>query len=370
MKLNLFRPFLYFLVAVAGIIYGFLIAENEIFPHEIIEHMMEKRENADKQNEGVEEQGYKSVNVKELISVDKNNADSIRNLAIKIIFDRETLPEQMPDIVYRVDDNEYSYISNLDSIEQFEVTQPHNIKSVGYIFHPKKDNNKLFIYHQGHRGDFIKGKRTIEYFVDKGFTVYAFCMPLLGKNNKPTVWVDKIGSIYMEDHKFFKFLDNPISYFINPVITMINYAGCQNFKSITMCGISGGGWTTTLASAIDTRIENSFPVAGSYPMYLRFNYSKKSYGDFEQDYPELYKKVNYLDLYLLGATGKGRKQIQVLNEKDPCCFDGTFSDHYEPFVKEAVKEIGTGMYNVVRDKENPEHCISEFSLGKIFAEID
>jgi PhoPQ-activated pathogenicity-related protein len=137
-----------------------------------------------------------------------------------------------------------------------------------------------------------------------------------------------------------------------------------------MCGISGGGWTTTITAAIDTRIDYSFPVAGSFPMYVRFNYSKKSYGDFEQDYPDLYRKVNYLDLYLLGATGEGRKQVQVLNLKDPCCFDGLYSQHYEPFVKEAVKNIGTGFFNVVIDNENSEHSISEFSLEKIYAEIN
>ena len=36
-----------------------------------------------------------------------------------------------------------------------------------------------------------------------------------------------------------------------------------------MIGISGGGWTTTVYPAIDTRISESFSVAGSLPLSLR-----------------------------------------------------------------------------------------------------
>ena len=41
--------------------------------------------------------------------------------------------------------------------------------------------------------------------------------------------------------------------------------------NISMCGFSGGGWTTTIAAAIDPRIKNSFPVAGSLPVFLIAN---------------------------------------------------------------------------------------------------
>jgi hypothetical protein len=32
-----------------------------------------------------------------------------------------------------------------------------------------------------------------------------------------------------------------------------------------MLGLSGGGWSTTLAAAVDPRIQLSFPTAGSVP---------------------------------------------------------------------------------------------------------
>src|ERR1041385_7687309 len=84
-----------------------------------------------------------------------------------------------------------------------------------------------------------------------------------------------------------------------------------------MVGLSGGGWTTTLYAAIDPRIRKSFPVAGSIPLYL---YSDHYQTDAEQSRPELYSLAGYPDLYVLGSSGIGRKQVQILNHSDSCCF--------------------------------------------------
>ena len=39
-----------------------------------------------------------------------------------------------------------------------------------------------------------------------------------------------------------------------------------------MIGLSGGGWTTTVAAAIDPRVGLSIPVAGSLPFDMRFQH--------------------------------------------------------------------------------------------------
>lgn len=75
-----------------------------------------------------------------------------------------------------------------------------------------------------------------------------------------------------------------------------------------MMGLSGGGWTTVLYAALDPRIMRSYPVAGSWPIYLRFA-SPRDWGDYEETIPELYKTVNYLEMYILGSYGEGRKQL-------------------------------------------------------------
>ncbi len=57
-------------------------------------------------------------------------------------------------------------------------------------------------------------------------------------------------------------------YFIEPVVRSINFAtGLKSHGLILMAGKSGGGWTTTMAGAIDTRIRHSYPIAGSMPIY-------------------------------------------------------------------------------------------------------
>ncbi len=64
---------------------------------------------------------------------------------------------------------------------------------------------------------------------------------------------------------------HPVKYFLEPVVVFLNYAEIDyNYRHVAMVGISGGwgvGWTTTLAAAIDYRIESSFPIAGSYPFF-------------------------------------------------------------------------------------------------------
>ena len=76
-----------------------------------------------------------------------------------------------------------------------------------------------------------------------------------------------------------------------------------------------------------------------------------------------------LDMYVLGATGKNRFQVQMLNLHDPCCFQGTYFKHYESFIKEKVNDFGNGSFEVISDIENIEHRISEFSIDKIYEKL-
>ena len=49
----------------------------------------------------------------------------------------------------------------------------------------------------------------------------------------------------------------------------MNYAKAQGYDDVYMAGLSGGGWSTTFAAAIDKRIKGSFPIAGSVPCDMR-----------------------------------------------------------------------------------------------------
>ena len=158
--------------------------------------------------------------------------------------------------------------------------------------------------------------------------------------------------------------------------------GVNYFQSVTpnagpvsMIGISGGGWTTSMAAAVDTRIKLSVPVAGSEPLYCR-NADPASIGDTEQCYAPMYDEniapngsgggvATWLEIYALGGYGEGRKQIMVTNLYD-YYFSGHFADSFKGIVSNVVSnELGQGEWDYFLDDThgsptNPEHIISPY----------
>eukprot|EP01051_Picozoa_sp_SAG22_P019665 SAG22_NODE_3704_length_1566_cov_1.912065_2_plen_119_part_00 len=67
-------------------------------------------------------------------------------------------------------------------------------------------------------------------------------------------------------------------FFLEPIILTINYATeVLGYEKIVMMGLSGGGWSTTIAAAVDPRIDLSMPTAGSIPCEF-----KHTSWDYEQ----------------------------------------------------------------------------------------
>jgi len=123
---------------------------------------------------------------------------------------------------------------------------------------------------------------------------------------------------------------SPMKFFLESTVAGLNYSKSRsradhfpNYRAFHMVGLSGGGWTTTVYAAIDPTIRCSFPVAGSLPLYLRVG---GSVGDREQLEPSFYGIAGYPDLYVLGAQGSGRRQVQILVRRDDCCFGETQHD--------------------------------------------
>jgi hypothetical protein len=130
--------------------------------------------------------------------------------------------------------------------------------------------------------------------------------------------------------------------------------------------LSGGGWTTHIAAAVDVRITMSIPTAGSYPLYLREVLGGGTKGDAEQYIADLYEdRASWLDIYILGAYGVGRKQIQLLNQYDSCCFFGHGYKTYESVVSDVVEDLGKGEWRVVSDATHHRHQISPWAIEHI-----
>lgn len=319
---------------------------------------------------------YKEVNVASLIHI-HNETDLLnkREAVIHYIWKESGFPyDKMPTkIEQNIQDGRFSDLKNLAKIDKITILMDYGVDSKAYLFLASKSNNKLVIYNQGHDGDFVLGKNTIQYFLDNDYSVMAFSMPLLGLNSQPIVDLPNFGKLKLTSHDDLRFLESekfsPIKFFVEPIAVSLNYLQkIHNFDSYYMIGISGGGWTTELYSAIDPRISKSYSVAGSVPMYLRFN-NPKNMGDYEQMIPSLYNTANYLDLYIMGAYGDGRVQLQVFNKYDPCCFSGLGFRTYEEVIKNNVASLGKGKFDIFLDEENKKHSISDQSLNRIINDM-
>ena len=157
--------------------------------------------------------------------------------------------------------------------------------------------------------------------------------------------------------------------FIHPIQISLNFLEKEyDFKRYSIIGLSGGGWTGIVYSAIDDRISDSFSVASSMPFYLRVD--ERDIGDYEQTNVGLYKISNYLELYVLAAYGDDRKHIQIFNKNDPCCYSGNGYESYEFFIKDKLVQLGKGSFEILIDDTHDEHKISESTLSLILEKLE
>lgn len=143
---------------------------------------------------------------------------------------------------------------------------------------------------------------------------------------------------------------------VGPVCIAINTL--QNMfpsAAIHMTGISGGGWTTVISAAVDSRIAKSYPFVGSMPDMIYYN------RDFEQRLNGL--TADYLTLYTLAAC-PGRRHMQVLYENDPVAFSRAIFNtrpDYSVQLKTNCAAIGGGVYDLNWVNYNLHSYTSAFS---------
>ena len=361
----------FFIVFFAGLSVGVY----KIFPYELLDS---SKDILFGQKTLETNQFVNQADIDSLIKIDnQSNIDEKRHFlteffwgigSLQRIIDKSPLPQVESDI----SDSRYNDFQNLKRIDKLTVEMKHGINSVSYLFIPEVSNEKLILYHQGHGGDFILGQNTIQFFLNRNFTVLASSMPLVGMNNQPIVEIDGLGKMKLISHQQLDLLKtnnfNPMSLFLDPIQINLTFLHKEYaFQQYSMIGISGGGWTTVIYSAIDERISDSFSVAGSMPFYLRVN--DRDMGDYEQTNVDLYQNVNYLEFYVLSGYGEGRKHIQIFNKNDPCCFSGNGYETYEFIIKDRISQLGNGDFQVFVDDTHNEHKISDTALEYIIKNI-
>jgi len=372
------KPLLSLIIISFAIIFffGVYVGLYKIFPYEVLDS---SKDVLFEQKTIQNNQFFNQADVNSLIEINsESDIGQKRDFLIEYFWDAGSFQRvkdksQLPEVEIDISDSSYKDFQNLKRIDRLTVEMEYGINSVSYLFIPEQSNEKLILYHQGHGGDFLLGKDTIQFFLDRNFTVLAMAMPLLGMNNQPVVEIDGLGKIKLISHDQLRLLEannfNPMKIFLDPIRINLNFIEMEyDFKQYSMIGLSGGGWTTVVYSAIDERISDSFSVAGSMPFYLRVD--DRDIGDYEQTNIDLYQNVNYLELYVLSAYGDGRKHIQIFNKNDPCCFSGNGYETYEFIIKDKISQLGNGDFQVFVDDTHNEHKISDTSLEYIIKNID
>jgi hypothetical protein len=131
---------------------------------------------------------------------------------------------------------------------------------------------------------------TSDFLHSLGHDVFILSMPLKGVNLGP----GSNDTYLATDHEWFRQWeeqgDSPLRYFMEPTYLTVNYAKAAGYEQIYMAGLSGGGWSTTFAAAIDKRIDASFPIAGSLPCDMRnpesWDHPQSWTGDSDEDYEQ------------------------------------------------------------------------------------
>ena len=355
--------------------YGVAVGLYEYFPYEGLNQT--KKIILNESDESIiTSTDFAKFDLSSIIGIDvKEDISSKKTSLIQYIW-KDQMPTKLPTSVEEnFTDENFNDVKNLKQLDKITIEMEHGVNSIAYFFIPYESNNKLIIYHHGHAGDFILEKNTITFFLNNGYSVVAFNMPLKGINSQPIIETSDFGPIKFIFHDQFPLLESPnfspMKYFVEPIALSLNFIE-QNYDydEYYMVGISGGGWTTVLYSAIDQRISQSYSVAGSYPLYLR--QEVKNLGDYEQNNPDIYRISNYLELYTMSSFGNDRKLVQLFIYNDPCCFQAELYEKfpYGEIIQNRLEILGgEGKFSVFLDNSTNQHEISDHALGLILDEM-
>lgn len=308
-----------------------------------------------------------------------------RRMLIQFLWGDAGFPaRRMPDAVLTNVASPVKQLTHLARVDEFRLEMAPGLQGLAYHFVPARANRELVVLHHGHGCTFDDDpgpadvgaglQRTIQALLREGYGVLGVFMPHMRPG-------DCTGG-HARMFEMTNVIGSPIKFFLESTAISLNHLKTQSgpgrfpmYRAYHMVGLSGGGWTTTVYAAIDPTIRCSIPVAGTIPLYLR---SGGSVGDREQFEPLFYAIAGYPDLYILGAHGKGRRQVQILNRRDNCCFGvaqhdvqatgAAYADamrEYEGRVVEALKKLKPGAFRLEIDETAPSHMISHWAIEQV-----
>lgn len=302
----------------------------------------------------------------------------VRQTLLRFVWGEARLPDSLPARVERDVLGPVQAPRGVARVDALRIAMEAGVETVAYHFVPAAPNGQLVVVHQGHacQIDHLGVGDLSRDLTQAGYGVLGMYMPRCRPDDCPGSCTAAHEALFAEVQPA---RGSPLKFFLEPIAQSLNYVekrsatdGFPSYRAFHMAGLSGGGWTTTVYAALDPRIRLSFPVAGTLPLYLR---AGGSVGDVEQTLPEFYRLAGYPELYVLGACGAGRRQVQILNRLDDCCFGA--AQHrgpesydealrgYEGRVQERLEVLSAGSFRVVIDEQAPGHQISSYAARRV-----
>jgi len=308
-----------------------------------------------------------------LISV--RSEEEVASLRLRIqeaVYGEPGLPDRLP-IVEELAPEPVRGLTGLPAlelVERFEVLFEFDYAATPYHLRPVGWNGETVIYNHGYAGDIGQASPLISELLKAGYAVIAIHFLGYGEILLDNVHDPRFGHLTYSNDNILRFGRNGLRYYIDPAISVINYVtGSLGQDRVTMMGFSAGGWVTTVAAAMDPRIETAISVAGLYPMYVRESTLFGNEAPPPHFDPRLLEATNYMDMFVGAGAGEGRHYLQIFNQFDRCCYRNRYGELYEAAVQQAVRDSGPGMFDVIIDTSHADHKISDWAIEEILALI-
>ena len=153
-------------------------------------------------------------------------------------FGTTRLPDTRPFVQRDRPDSRFPYATRIDQLEvQLAAGFTRCLRSVAAPLERSARSSTT----TGTRRTSGASPHVLRWFLARGWRVVTVAMPLAGENAAPGFDRGKYGL-----HDELVRLKRPLGVFLEPVVAVVNYTGAD-----VMIGLSGGGWTTVVAAAID-----------------------------------------------------------------------------------------------------------------------
>jgi dienelactone hydrolase len=298
------------------------------------------------------------------------NADAARTRLVAAIWGDAGLPlDRLPQDAAPIQpDARQAALRGIATIERLTLPLPAGFSGTIDRLRPVRPNGRVVLFQNGHggTGSYLDHGDPIGRLLLAGYTVLALNLP----TGQPEVTIPGIGPYRLHPWRALDLVDNPLRLHFTPVIAAVNQAVEDGAATVDMIGFSAGGWITMVAAAVDPRIRRSYPVSGGYPLYLRSG-EERNQSPRPQYYRPLILAANYLEMFVLASHGPARRQRQVFNRYDRCCYNNIKGRLYAPAVRDAAVALGNAAdaFAVWIDETHPRHKISDWAMDRILEDL-